>query len=458
MKNNAKWKSGVVGRAYSTLFSSAKHTLADVLNRLPRHLGIAESFSSIPASLATPAHSPQAFIVDSSISQHANYADSWAEFDRIRAKKAPYIMMLGLRGFPNVQGGVESHVEHLTPLLVQLGCKLEVVVRSPYQPKTHQDAWQGVTFTRLWAPKTKMLEAIVHTFLGVLYAAIKRPDILHIQAIGPALMTPLARLLGLKVVVTHHGPDYDRQKWGGVAKTMLKMGEYAGMRLSSGRIVISNVIKTLVKEKHAMHAELIFNGVNVPNLDVTDAHLQLFGLKKHRYILLVSRLVPEKRHLDLINAFNRANIQDCKLVLVGCSDHPDAYVQTIQQAAIDNPNIVLTGFQKGDILKSLYTHAGLFVLPSSHEGLSISLLEALSFGLPVVASNIQANLEVALDDDSYFELGDVAELAQKLQKNMQSPMTDIDKTRVRQWIATQYNWGLVAEKTYKEYERVIQAH
>jgi glycosyltransferase involved in cell wall biosynthesis len=303
-----------------------------------------------------------------------------------------------------------------------------------------------------------MLEAIVHTFLGVLYAAIKRPDILHIQAIGPALMTPLARLLGLKVVVTHHGPDYDRQKWGGVAKTMLKMGEYAGMRLSSGRIVISNVIKTLVKEKHAMHAELIFNGVNVPNLDVTDAHLQLFDLKKHRYILLVSRLVPEKRHLDLINAFNMANIPDCKLVLVGCSDHPDAYVQTIQQAAIDNTNIVLTGFQKGDVLKSLYTHAGLFVLPSSHEGLSISLLEALSFGLPVVASNIQANLEVALDDDSYFELGDVAELAQKLQKNMQSPMTDIDKTRVRQWIATQYNWSLVAEKTYKEYQRVMQAH
>src|SRR5664280_2300003 len=121
-------------------------------------------------------------------------------------------MMLGLRGFPNVQGGVETHAEHLCPLLVEMGCDVTVLVRSPYHSIEIGSEWKGVKFVTLWAPKSKGLEAILHSFLGVLYAAIKRPDILHIQAIGPAIMTLPARLLGLRVVVTHHGPDYDRQK------------------------------------------------------------------------------------------------------------------------------------------------------------------------------------------------------------------------------------------------------
>lgn len=98
------------------------------------------------------------------------------------------------------------------------GCNVEAICRSGYHPSDISH-WRGVTLKRIWAPKSKGLEAIVHSFLGVLYAGlIARPDILHIQAIGPALMTPLARVLGLRVVVTHHGPDYDRQKWGGWAK------------------------------------------------------------------------------------------------------------------------------------------------------------------------------------------------------------------------------------------------
>ncbi len=125
-------------------------------------------------------------------------------------------MMLGLRGFPNVQGGVETHVQYLSSHLNDLGCEVNVIVRSPYHPKEKGIEWNGIRFYRIWAPASKKLEAIVHTFLGVCYAALKRPDVLHIHAIGPSLMVPLARILGLKVVITHHGPDYDRQKWGGL--------------------------------------------------------------------------------------------------------------------------------------------------------------------------------------------------------------------------------------------------
>lgn len=414
--------------------------------------------SDVSPSISTKNHRSEltkAFIIESSLAKRAGYVDSWT-----KAPSAPLrplrVMVLGLRGFPNVQGGIETHVEHLAPLLVNQGCQLEVVVRSHCQKKETGKTWRGVKFTPIWAPKSKGLEALVHTFLGVMYAGVKRPDVLHIHAIGPALLTPLARLLGLNVVVTHHGPDYDRQKWGMFAKTVLMLGEWAGMRFSNGRIVISNVIRDLVEHKHHVQSEIIYNGVKMPDLDASELLIEQFGLKKNRYIILVSRLVPEKRHLDLINAFNQAKIEGYKLALVGSSDHPDEYVTAVMKAASENPNIVLTGFQKGEVLQSLYTHAALFVLPSSHEGLSISLLEALSYGLPVLASDIPANLELDLNPTSYFKMGDVDELIRRLKLKLANPMSHEAKIDIRLWVNSHYDWRKIAEKTYATYRKAFQ--
>ena len=412
-----------------------------------------QTYSQFNGSLApkndTSANT-KAFITNASFSKSFTSADGWAA-ESVATTKPMHVMMLGLRGFPNVEGGIETHAEHLAPLLVKLGCKLEVLVRSPYQNINASMRWNGVSFTKLWAPKSRGVEAVVHTFLGVLYAAIKRPDVLHIHAIGPALMTPLARLFGLKVVVTHHGPDYNRQKWGVFARSILLLGEWLGMRFANSRIVISTVIRDSVIRKHTKLSALIHNGVVLPSLDASTDYLQQFGLEKNKYIVLVSRLVPEKRHLDLIQAFNLAQISGYKLVFVGSSDITDAYVKSVLDAAAINPNIVLTGFQTGESLRSLYTHAGLFVLPSSHEGLSISLLEALSYGLPVLASNIPANLEVGLNPACYFELGNVKQLSQLLVKNTTSPASLETRMQLRSWIGSHYNWQRIAEKTYKEY-------
>lgn len=364
-------------------------------------------------------------------------------------------MMLGLRAFPEVQGGVETHAEHLCPLLVKLGCDVTVLTRSPYQSEHIGVEWQGVKFKPLWAPKTKGLEAILHSFIGVLYAAVKRPDILHIQAIGPGLMTLLARAFGLRVVVTHHGPDYERQKWGRFARLVLRMGEHIGMRWSNGRVVISKVIHDLVRDKHSVNSMLIPNGVVLPQLPSSTVALNQFGLISERYILLVGRLVPEKRHLDLIDAFIRAAIPGWKLVIVGGADHPDSYQTAMINRAVSTPNVVMTGFQKGIALRELYAHAGLFVLPSSHEGLPIVMLEALSFGLPVIASDIPANLEVGLPRENYFPLGDVDALAVKLKAHALNPIGPGERVFVRQWVTGRYNWQHIAEKTAQLYRHVL---
>lgn len=365
------------------------------------------------------------------------------------------VAFLGLRGFPEVQGGVEKHAEHLCPLLAELGCEVEAIVRKPYMPAAKGAGWREVRFLRVWSPKSKGLEAIVHTLLGVLLAAWRRPDVLHIQAIGPALMTPLARLLGLTVVVTHHGPDYDRQKWGRFAKWALRVGERLGMRWSNGRIVISEVIRKLVREKHGVEAALIPNGVTLPELPDSTGTLERFGLTPRRYVLLVSRLVPEKRHFDLLEGFAQADLKDWKLVFVGASDHPDAYQQKLTKAA-ERAGAVMTGFQSGLALRELYAHAGLFVLPSSHEGLPIALLEALSYGLPVLASDIPANLEVGMPSEHYFPLGDTAALARGLRALAAAPFDTASVQARREWVAERYDWRRIAQQTLEVYRKALQ--
>lgn len=369
------------------------------------------------------------------------------------SRPGPRVAWLGLRGFPGVQGGVETHAEHLCPLLAELGCEVHVITRAHHQ-RHGLPEWRGVRFHPIWAPRSRGLEALVHSMLAVLYAGlVLRPQILHIQAIGPALATPLARLLGLKVVVTHHGPDYDRQKWGRMARAALRLGERLGMRWAHRRVAISRVIRALVQQRHGVDCTVIPNGAALPDRPTTHEALESFGLEPGRYVLIVSRLVPEKRHLDLIDAFRAASLPGWKLAIVGAADHPDDYSREVMQRAAHTAGVVCTGFQSGQALAQLYSYAGLFVLPSSHEGLPIALLEALSHGVCPLVSDIPANVEVGLPAEHVFPLGDVAALSARLTRLAQH--VDTRATDWRAWVASRYRWPDAALATHVLYLELL---
>lgn len=364
-----------------------------------------------------------------------------------------HIMMLGLRGFPGVAGGVETHVENLCREMQDFHCEITVVMRSGYSPRQHK-LFSNATAHPVWAPRLPGVEAVVHTFLGILYAAIKRPDVVHLHAVGPALLTPLARLLGLRVIVTHHGEDYEREKWNRFAKAVIHLGERMGMRHADARIVISSPLKKLVSLKYGMHSELIPNGVCLADMPDTQGSLERAGLEPGKYILLVSRFVPEKRQDDLIAAFKEAALDGWKLVLVGELPEFGAYQATLRKLAENRPDIVFAGFHTGLALRELYSHAGLFVLPSSHEGMPIVVLEALSYGIPVIASDIPAHMHVECDEILYFPVGNIAALARLLKRKTSNAGLLRSREELREQIARQFNWMSVAEKTFAVYERV----
>jgi glycosyltransferase involved in cell wall biosynthesis len=360
------------------------------------------------------------------------------------------LMVVGTRGFPDVQGGIERHCERLYPRLVPRGCEVTVLVRTPYIPSAKRmKEWQGVRFIHVWSPHNKYLEAVIHTFFGIIIARLHSPDLLHIHAIGPSLLAPFARLMGLKVIMTHHGPDYQRKKWGCCAKFMLKLGEWMGVFCARRVIVVSQSVREYLIERFKRY-NLVFipNGVDAVTGEPGISFLHTFKLKPQKYVLAVGRFVPEKGLHDLIAAYDRLAPCTSKLVIVGGADHETRYSRQLKTMANKNPDIILTGILHHEDLYCLYNNAQVFVLPSYYEGLPLALLEALSYGCEVIASNIPATREIPLNTDAYFQAGDIDALTMKIQKALDISFTPEQRAYYKNLVKETYNWDRIADKTY----------
>jgi glycosyltransferase involved in cell wall biosynthesis len=360
------------------------------------------------------------------------------------------IVVIGTRGVPNILGGVETHCQELYPLLAAMGLDITIVTRTPYiQKSQRKDSYNQIKLKHIYAPKKKSIEAIIHTFLAILFAKRNKADIVHIHAIGPALLTPFARLLGLRVVLTHHGPDYDRQKWGKLAKHILRSGEAAGAKYANEIIVISQVIANILKSQYGrMDTHLIHNGVASPAISQSTSYLNELGISEGAYCIAVGRFVEEKGFHDLIDAWKRLESPH-RLVLVGDADHETKYSKEIKKLA-KSSGIILTGFIKGEKLAQIYTHARLFIMPSYHEGLPIALLEAMSYGLPTLVSNIPANLEIGLPESSYFQVGNIQSLSKSISISLEgNPKQDYLPYLMK------YSWENNANLTLEVYKKLL---
>lgn len=358
------------------------------------------------------------------------------------------ICAVGLRGIPDVMGGVEKHCEHLYSRMAgqDADIQIQVIGRSAYL-KDQRTQFRGVDVISLWCVRNKYLEAVLHTFLAVLYARfVARADLVHIHAIGPGLFVPLARLLGMKVLFTHHGAAYQWRKWNWFAKMLLRIGERWALQWSQTTIVVSASLCNNLKRRYSAYANKLVhipNGAEAIDRDAAgtppDAVLEHFGLTAGEYILAVGRLVPEKGFHDLVDAYRIAHPAK-KLVIVGSADHPDAFSRHLLKQQKDG--IVFTGFQRGNALATLFRNAALFVLPSHHEGLPIAALEALSAGCPVLLSNIEPNRDIRLPSECYFPVGNTQALAEKLSAS------DFEQQRVEsESILARYNWDSIAQHT-----------
>ena len=355
------------------------------------------------------------------------------------------------------EGGIEIVVKELSTRMVRDGCQVTCYNRSghhvsgaEYDKKTEYD---GICQKFVPTIERKGLAAVSSSFFAAIYSAFGKYDVVHIHAEGPAFFAWLPKLLGKRVVVTIHGIDWQREKWkSGFASKFIRHGEKNAVKYADEIIVLSKSVQDYFKNTYGRETIFIPNGVN--RLEIREAELitEKFGLTKDSYILFSGRLVPEKGIRYLIEAFKNVKTNK-KLVIAGGSSDTDSFTKELKNLAKGDDRIIFTGFVQEQILGELYSNAYMYTLPSDLEGMSLSLLEAMSYGNCCLVSDIPECAEVVEDKALIFKKSDVEDLKEKLQEACDHPeMVMKMKKQAADFICDKYNWDDVVEETMKLYK------
>lgn len=365
------------------------------------------------------------------------------------------IAMLGHKHIPSREGGVEIVIEELSTRMVQLGHCVTCFDRQGAHVSgaklERKSEYKGVKIKEVFTIERKGLAAMTSSLFASLGAAFGNYDVVHIHAEGPAFFSFIPKCCGMKVVVTVHGLDWSRAKWGKFASWYIKTGEKNAVRFADEIIVLSQGVKEYFWKEYGRDTAFIPNGVVRPEIKGVE-EIKKFGLEKDGYVLYLGRIVPEKGEHYLIEAW-RGVKSDKKLVIAGGSSDTDVYMQKLKELAKGDDRVVFTGFVQGRVLEEFYSNAYVYCLPSDLEGMPLSLLEAMSYGNCCVVSDIAECAEVVEDKAVVFEKSNVKDLREKLEWLVgHEEVVEKYKNEATDFICKKYNWDDVVERTLGIYK------
>lgn len=372
--------------------------------------------------------------------------------------------MIGHKHIPSREGGVEVVVEELAVRMAAQQHQVTCYNRSTPSLSLHtrmaerRGKYLGVRLRRVPTLPRQGLAALSSSFFACLCAAVGPYDVVHIHAEGPALFCWLPRLAGKRVVLTIHGLDWARAKWSGsLGAPCIRLGERCGARFAHEIIVLNRPAELYFRTKYHRAARCIPNGVSRAVFAAPQLICAQFGLKAGSYFLFLGRIVPEKGCHILCEAFRRVKT-DKKLVFAGGCSGSQTVLKHLRAQAAGDERIVFTGFVEGRLREELYSNAYAFVLPSELEGMSLSLLEAMSYGNCVIASDIPENASIVSDCGLLFPRGSAPALAEVLAYTCAHP-EEVQRLRRRaaDRAAGYLSWDRVVEQTLAVYEGTLPA-
>ncbi|MBQ7278697.1 MAG: glycosyltransferase family 4 protein [Clostridia bacterium] len=365
--------------------------------------------------------------------------------------------MFGHKRIPSREGGIEVVVGELSRRMAGLGHPVTCFNRSGHHVSgaafdgENRKEYEGVRLKSVWTLNKKGLAAMTASLSAAVLAAFGPYDAVHVHAEGPAFMCWLPKLMGKRVVVTVHGLDWARAKWGKFASWYIKSGEKNAVRFADEIIVLSRAVQDYFQRTYGRKTRFIPNGVNPPELLEPEEIRDRWGLEKDGYVLFLGRLVPEKGIHYLLKAYQGLRT-DKKLVIAGGSSDTAEYAKELQ--ALAPAGTVFTGFLQGRALQELYSNAYVYVLPSDLEGMPLSLLEAMSYGNCCLTSDIEECAQVVEDKGVLFPRGNVAALRGKLQELLDNPrQVAAYKAEAQEFILSKYNWDEVVRRTLDLYQK-----
>ncbi len=442
---------GVTGLLYSP---GDREQLAHSISFLFERADLIEKMGAKGRARVKAKHDPEQHLLKlSEIYNRLTFARKFKSFSgppRPRPRDGVKVAFIGGRGVVSKYSGIESYYEQAGHELARRGHEVTVYCRTYFTPpaETHN----GMRIRRLPTIRSKHLETAVHTLLSTLDAMASDYDVIHYHCLGPALFSFLPRLVGKRTVVTVQGLDWQRAKWGAMARRVLRWGETAALTLPNATMVVSQTLQRHYRDHYQRDTIYIPNGA-MPIRRRPPNRLRDWDLLPDNYVLFLGRLSPEKNCHLLIEAFEKIRT-DMKLVLAGGSSHSDSYVASLRRHESDR--IRFLPWVSGTDLEEVLSNAALFVLPSELEGLSLALLDAMAAGVCVLTSDIPENREVIEGAGFTFQRGDCADLERMLDLLVHNP--DLRRraaARERARVQEQYLWPEIAQAIEAAYYKVL---
>ena len=366
------------------------------------------------------------------------------------------IAMLGQKEVPSRAGGIEVAVEELAVRMVARGhevtlynCCRQGMRRAGKRKKNK--TYKGVQICEIFVPNIRGVAAALGSVIATIRAVSKKYDCIHFHAEGSAVLSFLPHFFGIRTVVTIHGLDWQRSKWGSFAACYLKLGERVAVSSADKIIVLSRATQEYFYKTYRRETVIVPNGMEVPVLRGAEKIRKKWGLRKNEYILFVGRIVPEKGLKMLISAFLKTATEKKLVIAGGISDTRNFY-RMLQRMAEADSRILFTDFAQKEELEELYSNCYFYCLPSEIEGMPISLLEAMSYGNACLCSDIPECMEVMEGNGFLFKQRDEEDLRQNLQYLCDHPETvEIMKRKMKDFSCEKYDWETITDKTLELY-------
>lgn len=358
------------------------------------------------------------------------------------------IVFIAARSLDQI-GGIETYMKNLCQKLARKGHEVHLYCEGGEFSKFEKYDINIITFKSF---KNKFINKLYLGFVGTMHSLINNQnvDIYHYNAVASGLFSWMPRLLLKKVIFQGHGFEWKRAKWSPFQRIIIRLMDNFTLFINKNITMVSEEQSQFVKQNNNRSSITITPAINIPESLIYNSNiLEEFGITKNKYILFLGRLVQEKNPDLLIKAFIKSKLNNIKLVIAGDDERSKEYIQSLHLLGVNNANIIFTGAVYGDDKEVLLRDCLSFCIPSSLEGLPITLLEAMSYRKFCIASDIPACKEALGENGLFFENENEEDLVSKLNSFQQLPMAEISNKAFER-VKKRYTWDYVSER-YEEY-------
>lgn len=310
-------------------------------------------------------------------------------------------------------GGIETYMYNLCSKLKELGHTPIVYCESD---SNYEEEVNGFKVIHWKSPKSVYLCKILLGLKSTLHALFKEKgvSVFHYNAWPPSLWCWIPRIFGKKAVMMGHGLGWKRTKYTPKQQRIARYMERIGAYINNHLVMVSQEQTDWYLHEYNKRCVTIPTAVNLPTEFTNTDVLERFNITKNGYYLYLGRLVQDKNPDYLIKAFLKADVKDSKLVIAGANDADPQYVDYLHKLANNDPRIIFTGAVYGLDKETILKECKVFCIPSTIEGLAITLLEAMSYAKPVIASDIEANKEGLGDNGIWVKAEDEDSLCEAI--------------------------------------------